>query len=202
MKRAILVLLACSATSVGFAVASGQPVSACSCEVFTEQEAFDRADAVFTGELVEVVTPPGDTDSSPDVERFVFDVDVVYKGEAVDPQTIVTARDGATCGLEVHGPGPFLVYATLTDSIVTGAADDELYSNLCSGTRAVADAAVPAGFGAGQPPSAPAPSGSPSATDTSDKGWIVVAVVGVVGAALVAGVIALTARRRSPSPTP
>jgi hypothetical protein len=200
MKRAILVLLACSATSVGFAVASGQPASACSCATFTEQEAFDGADAVFAGELVEIVTPPGDTDSTVDVERFVFDVDVVYKGEAVDPQTIVTARDGATCGLEVHGPGPFLVYATLTDSIVTGAVDDELYSNLCSGTRAVADAAVPASFGDGRPPSAPASSGSSSA-DTSDKGWVIVAVVGVVGAALVAGVIALTARRRSPSTT-
>ena len=39
------------------------------------------ADAVFNGTLVEVITPSGDTFSSSDPERFVFEVDEVYKGE-------------------------------------------------------------------------------------------------------------------------
>ena len=208
-------LLASSATFVGAAAAGGQSVSACSCATFTDQEAFDHADVVFTGTLVEIVTPPGDTYASTDPERFVFDVQRVYKGEAVDPQTIVTARDGASCGLEIQGRGPFLVYAMSTDSIVTGAADRERYSNLCSGTRAVADAALPAGFGAGRAPTPLAPSSdngpndehalperareaataAPDGGDTSGVPWTVLTVCGVVAAGLVAGLITLYRRR-------
>ncbi len=214
MKRTILLLVATSASFVGAAVAGGQSVSACSCATFTDQEAFDRADVVFTGALVEVVTPSGEMHASTDAERFVFDVEQVYKGEAVDPQTVVTARDGASCGLEIQGRGPFLVYATSTDSIVTGAVDRERYSNLCSGTRAVADAALPAGFGVGRAPTPLAAAGDDgpnderarserpreAATSAPDGGdmfevpWTVVAVGGIVAAGLVAGLIALYRR--------
>jgi hypothetical protein len=59
------------------------------------------------------------------------------QGQDDRPQTVLTARDGESCGLEIQGPGPFVVFATTTDSIVTGAAEGELYANLCGGTRAV-----------------------------------------------------------------
>ena len=209
MKRAILLLLASSATFVVVAVAGGQSVSACSCVSLTDQEAFDQADVVFTGTLVEIVTPPGDAYASTDLERFVFDVERIYKGEAVDPQTIVTARDGASCGLEIQGPGPFLVYATSSEGIVIGAVDGEHSSNLCSGTRAVADGAMPTSFGNGRPPTAVAPSGdsgeaaapegperpsnaASSTSDTSDTSsvpWTLIAVVGVAAVALAASLI-------------
>ena len=220
MKRAIFLLVASSATTVVAAVAGGHPVWACSCATFTDEEALSDADVVFTGTLVEIVTPPGDTWTSTDPERFIFDVDQVYKGEAVQTQTIVTPRDGASCGLEIQGPGPFLVYATFTDSIVTGAVDGEFYSNLYSGTRAVADAALPASFGTGRAPTPIASAGDDGADDvpalaarpdaapssTSDKGgtsavpWTVVAI-GAAMVAVVAGLLRLHRRRDNNAPT-
>ena len=219
MKRVIVLLLACSTTAVLATVAPGRSVSACSCAVLTDQEAFDRADVVFVGTLVEIVTPPGDAYLSTDPERFVLDVERVYKGDAVDPQTIVTARDGASCGLEIHGPGPFLVYATSTDSIVTGANDDERYANLCSGTRARADAVVPASFGAGRAPApfvprtADEPGTAPASAERlpeaatpspgDDDVWVspgmLLAIVGVASAASAACLIALRLRRAEPA---
>ncbi len=136
---------------------------------------------------MDIVTPPGDgTFSSTDPERFVFDVDQVYKGEAFVRQTIVTAHDGASCGLEITGPGPFLVFATTTDSIMSGAAEGELYSNLCHGTRATAEGDIPSAFGTGEPPSAAstaengASSSEPAApsradTDSSFPNWVLLA---------------------------
>ena len=221
VKRAIFLTVASSATTVVAAVAGGHPVWACSCATFTDEEALGDANVVFTGTLVEIVTPPGDTWTSTDPERFIFDVDQVYKGEAVQTQTIVTARDGASCGLEIQGPGPFLVYATFTDSIVTGAVDGEFYSNLCSGTRAVADAALPARFGTGRAPTPIASAGDDGADDvpaladrsdaaptsTSDGGrtsvvpLTVVAIGGAVIVAVVAGLLGLHRRRDNNAPT-
>ena len=47
---------------------------------------------VFSGELVEIRTPPGASYSSADPERFVFAVDHVYKGDAKARQSVVTPR--------------------------------------------------------------------------------------------------------------
>lgn len=182
MKRGVTLILVAFA---GFLVVVGQghSASACSCAGFTDKEAFEGADTVFAGTLLEIVTPPGDTYSSADPERFVFDVDQVYKGDALVRQTIVTARDGASCGLEIAGAGPFLVFATTTDSIVTGAGEGELYSNLCGGTRATADDAIPASFGDAQPAS-PVSTGG----DNSFPYWampgIIVVVIGVASVVL------------------
>lgn len=217
MKRAILLLVASSAMSIVAAVLGGQSASACSCVGFTDQEAFAHADVVFTGVLVDIITPAGDTYASTDPERFVFDVERVYKGDAVDPQTIVTARDGASCGLEIHGSGAFLVYATSTDSIVTGAVDGERYSNLCSGTRPIADYALPTSFGDGRAPTALAPRGddrpsdpaplpersrrtaaaTPDQSDASAVRWTVVTIAGVTAAAALVASLIIRHRRRA-----
>lgn len=167
MGRSVLSVLAAACASVlvgAVAVGGGRPASACSCAGVSDRGAFDRADAVFTGDLVNIVTPGGETYSSTDPERFVFEVDAVYKGDALSRQSIVTAREGASCGLEISGRGPFLVFATTHDSdggLVEGAKPGELYSNLCSGTRAESASAVPALFGRGHPPRQ-APEGIPS----------------------------------------
>ncbi|MGH9271188.1 MAG: hypothetical protein ACRDZ2_07930, partial [Ilumatobacteraceae bacterium] len=98
MRRGVWMTLAAAAASLVVVVGEGRSVSACSCVEFTDQQAFEAAETVFTGTLVDIVTPPGDTFSSTDPERFVFDVDQVYKGDAFVRQTIVTAREGASCG--------------------------------------------------------------------------------------------------------
>lgn len=180
----VLVFLTATTVSVGAIVlGTSERVAACSCATFTEEEALDASDAAFTGTVFEVITPPGDTYSSTDPERFVFDVEEVYKGDVFARQSIVTAREGASCGLEISGPGPFLVFARETDSVVSGAVDGELYSSLCSGTRPLASDTIPASFGSGSAPRAGAWPIGDNGTESSTVRIVVIAgAVAVIGA--------------------
>ncbi len=191
----VMLLLALATVAVGaFVLGSSERAAACSCVSFTDQEAFESADAVFTGTLVDIITPAGDTYSSTDPERFVFDVDEVFKGNVFARQSVVTARDGASCGLEISGSGPFMVFArNESDGITNGAADGELYSTLCSGTRALTGGELPASFGAS---ASPAP-GASAIGDSGPQGSI--AQTAVVAGMLVlvgAGCAFIVHRRR------
>ena len=194
----VLVFLTATTVSIGALVlGTSERVAACSCATFTEGEALDASDAAFTGTLVEVVTPTGDTYGSADPERFVFDVDEVYKGDVFARQTIVTARDGASCGLEISGPGPFLVFARETDSVVSGAVDGELYSSLCSGTRPLASDAIPASFGSS---SAPRAGASPIGDNGTEPSTVQIVVIAGAGAVIGAGcVFAIHRHKRRPT---
>ncbi len=78
-------------------------VAACSCASLTDDEALAEADVAFVGTLQEIRVPDDVvTWSSDDPARFVFAVSAVYKGEAFEQQSVVTSRDGASCGLEVQ----------------------------------------------------------------------------------------------------
>ena len=111
------------------------PASACSCVTPTDQAAVDDADAVFTGTLVDRVPPPRAAVGSADPTRYVFAVDDVYEGDVTARQTVLTPSSGASCGFELSGTGPFLVFAFRDSQLTAGADDGELYSHLCSGTR-------------------------------------------------------------------
>lgn len=189
------VAILCAVVAFGaFALDGPQRARACDCSAFPDAEAYEFADVVFTGTLVEIITPVGDIVVSTDPERFVFDVDEVFKGEAQARQSVVTAREGASCGLEISGPGPFVVFARLDDGgITSGALDGEVYSSLCSGTRPLADREVPTSFGTSSPPAAVTASGrtsSPPASSAEERSaprlWIVafagVLVLGAGGA--------------------
>jgi len=198
-----IALLCAVVTSGAFALETPQRAAACDCDTFTDTEAFEFSDVVFTGTLVEINTPAGDIVVSTDPERFVFDVDQVFKGEAQTRQSVVTAREGASCGLEIGGPGPFLVFARLDDEgISRGAVAGEVYSNSCSGTRPLADGALPISFGAPSPPvtvSATGEASSPPASSANgspgDGRWIAwIAGVLVLGAG---GAIALRRHGRN-----
>lgn len=189
-----VVLLAVAVATAVFG--ASEPASACSCAMATDEQALASADAAFTGTLVEVITPPGDPYSSSDPERFVFEVDDVVKGTVFARQSIVTARDGASCGLEISGPGPYVVFASEDDSLVGGAVDGELYSGLCSGTRSLRHGGLPAGFEAASPPlqGASAIGGGGSGTGAAlVRIAVVVAGIALLGAACVFG---LRRRRR------
>ncbi len=162
-------------------------VSACDCVELTDAEAYDFADVVFTGALVEISTREGDIVVSNDPERFVFDVDQVYKGEVQARQSVVTAREGASCGLEIGGPGPFVVFARLEDdSLTSGAVEGEVYSSLCSGTRPLSAGALPASFGTPSAPVTVPPVAEASVTpslnpnESSGGGLWIVATLGVL----------------------
>lgn len=178
-------------------------LGACSCGPLTDQQALEFADAVFVGSLAEIITPPGGNYSSDDPERFVFEVDAVYRGQVFARQSVVTARDGASCGLEISGTGPFLVFARAPDTSTDDAVDGELTSSLCSGTRAVEPAGPPVGFGDASPP---LPGASP--VGSTSAGTPTTPIVAIVGAVVVAGFAVLlvirsraTARRLAPPPT-
>ncbi len=196
MTRIVLMCLLGATAGGVIGLGSAHPVSACSCASFTDAEAAEYADAVFIGTLVEVITEPGDTYSSMDPARFIFDVDEVFEGDVFARQSVVTARDGASCGLEISGRGPFVVFARAdADGLTSGGADGELYSGLCSGTRALADGGPPAVFADSfQPLAGSSPIGR------SDDGTSTVVSIAVVAGALAAlafGAFALRARQHS-----
>jgi hypothetical protein len=177
-----------------FVFGTSERVAACSCVSFTDEEALENADAAFTGVLVDIITPAGDTYSSTDPERFVFEVEEVFKGSVFARQSVVTARDGASCGLEIAGPGPFIVFArTEPDGITSGAADSELYSSLCSGTRALASGALPASFGDA---STPAPGASAIGEGGTQRPIVQIAAIAGVLALVVGGCAVAFHRRR------
>ncbi len=164
-------------------------VAACSCASLTDDEALAEADVAFVGTLQEIRVPDDVvTWSSDDPARFVFAVSAVYKGEAFEQQSVVTSRDGASCGLEVRVGQTALVFAQ-TDG--PGLEEGEVASNLCSGTRSLG-VAIPDSFGA---PSAPEPGSSAIgsdgrwwlAADTWIGAAIVIAAIGLAGAGIVLG---------------
>lgn len=169
-------------------------VAACSCAPLTDAEARGFADAVFVGTLAEVITPPGPSYSSADPERFVFEVDGVYLGDVFARQSVVTARDGASCGLEISGPGPFLVFARTPDTSTGEALEGELTSSLCSGTRTLADGGAPVEFGE---PSPPTPGASPVGSESS--GFPIVLVSATVAALVVVAAGAVLIIRSRPA---
>lgn len=173
---AIAVLLATVLVLGGTALRA----SACSCATTRGDDvaAFDRAGAVFSGVLTEVRAPTGERHSSADPERFVFAVDRVYKGEVFARQSVVTAREGASCGLEVSpGVGAILVYARGDDDRWIKADEGELVADLCGGTRYFI-APIPASFGDGalpRPGSSPI-GGAPSASHARQITLIIAAI--------------------------
>ena len=157
---------------IGFAT----PAHACSCAPLNEAKYFRHADVVFTGTLIDRQEPPWQpVMSSGDPATLTFEVSRVYRGEAQRLQEIETAMEGASCGLEIEGSGPFLVFA---NDAPDGA---PLTASLCGGTRAIADGGPPV-FGASYPPV--------PTVEEPDNSWADAKIATVVGSA-VAVVLAL-----------
>jgi hypothetical protein len=95
------------------------------------------------------------------------------------------------------------VFASTTPSFDELAGEEgELYSHLCTGSRAVADVAVPAAFGAGVPPPAgTSPIGAPADDGASDgSGWSGPAIaLAVAVLALAAGYVCTRWWRQRPT---
>lgn len=170
-------------------IVAAPPAGACSCGTSTDERAIEDADATFTGTLVEVISPTGDAVSSAEAERFVFEVQDVFKGEVTATQTVVTPWDGSSCGLDIAGPGPYLVFAYDDSQLTSGARAGELYSHLCSGTRALADGELSVDV-TSTPPieagNAPAmPDGRMEPGAAANEAWVLAAasagVVAVIG---------------------
>jgi hypothetical protein len=193
MRRiAVSLLLGGLLAAAGLVVAV--PASACSCAGMPSVAAsFASADAVFTGRLVsrEVHHPDWPMISSGDPAVHVFAVDEVFKGVVHEEQGVVSADSGASCGLELSGEGPFVVYATASDGGYT--------AGLCDGAARTTDditaelRALAAGTG-GAPP---APRAGDAGTDAPGPPTYALVGAGALVLALGVGFRLLLRRRRS-----
>jgi hypothetical protein len=199
--RRIAVSLLLSALLMTFGLALAAPAAACSCAMAPSVTAtFASADAVFTGRLVsrEVEHPEWPMISSSDPALHVFAVERVFKGTAYEEQGVVSADSGASCGLELSGEGPFLVFATR--SADTG--EDRYAADLCGGTTTATpelEAALTALAGPEMPEGA-GPLPGEGGTDAAGPAGTVLTVV--AAGALVLLLVAVgrrRARRRAPS---
>ena len=193
--RAVALLVA--AMVGGLMVMTPGPAAACTCvSVRSEAERMTRADAVFVGELVgsrvdPSATTPRETKRIPFPAPVVltFKVSRVYKGAVDERQEIVTPGGGeAACGgfgSGLRGTGRFLVYAYDSAGDMYRLGPGQYTSNLCSGSRALADGEQPA---LGRP-------GGPNNWPTTTQPPVGIGVL-AVGVAAGVGVAALRARRR------
>ena len=112
------------------------PAYACSCASIPISESFEQADAVFVGRLdSRTVSHPGLPNAgSDDPALHVFAVQSVYKGEVRERQGVVSASSSATCGLELQGDGPFMVFASRDGDVTVRPAPGQYAANLCNGT--------------------------------------------------------------------
>jgi hypothetical protein len=193
------------------------PASACSCVGGTTEEFFARADAVFTGTLVRRNPPrrDGQFGSSTDPALHVFAVDSAFKGTVHTEQGVLSPDSGASCGLELSGAGPFVVFATrstdLGGSSFATLTDGQYAAFLCGGTAPLTPA-VEAELQALGPAAAPTSPGEPAAeasgsardprpgvsgTDLAGSGVPLPAVVG--GGLAVLALAGLMIRRRRTS---
>jgi LPXTG-motif cell wall-anchored protein len=180
----VIVLLVAGFGAAGLLVAS--PASACSCAEGPVDVHFADADAVFTGTLVsrEVRHVDQGSQSSGDPALHVFEVARVHKGDVHELQGVVSAAEGGSCGLELVGDGPFVVFATRDP----GLADGQYGAALCGGTTSadeaiLAEVAELAGAASGQDPLAGAAGlEAPGEPPVGDYLWIGAGVLLVLGA--------------------
>jgi hypothetical protein len=84
-------------------LATTAAASACTCMPVDLERDLPRADGAFVGTLLERrEPPPKPIQSSGDPVMLVFRVEQVYKGDIENRVEVVTARDGASCGIEAQ----------------------------------------------------------------------------------------------------
>ena len=150
---------------------------ACSCATTSDEGYVSGADVIFTGRIE-------DDRSDQQTRTIIFVVDRLYKGNTGARQVVSTSASGASCGLEISGAGPFVVFANHADQ------PGQLEANLCGGTRT---GGAPAVLGEGrtpQPesgsPSEPGPPAPPAARPNTGPLLLAIGVMFIIGAVIVA----------------
>jgi hypothetical protein len=182
----------------GLLVMTAGPAAACSCAmVGSETERTARADAVFVGELVgsrvDQSASPRETRRIPYPAPVVltFKVSRVYKGAVRERQEIVTpGGGGASCGLELSGPGPFLVFAYDSAGDMYRLGPGQYASNLCSGSRALGGSGTPT-------PGGPPTTGTAGRPDESPSTTSLTIGLGLLAAAVASGLAIFRTRRHA-----
>jgi hypothetical protein len=123
---------------LGFSLVVGaRPAYACSCAgMWDTDEEFQRSDAVFAGEVVEVgelsVERAGPTDPrTPLLAPVTFDVKGAWKGVAGDSVVVHGQGPAPSCGLDFERGETYLVFAGRAGEGENG----PLQTDMCSSTR-------------------------------------------------------------------
>jgi MYXO-CTERM domain-containing protein len=201
MKLRVGLVVAFMLAGMAGAVGLAAPAQACSCAMGSVDDRLERADAVFTGEIVErsngLIYEEGQPSS---LGRFVYtiEVDRVYKGEVDEVQQVVAGTSGAACGVVFPKSGPILVFGNEGPGIATGRVEDgQLSTGLCDGSRTSVTVPVALGEGAAPPTGAGYLSTATTTEPDADMGQSVVSPWAIgVGAAALAGVVGVVLLRR------
>lgn len=116
-------------------IISAESAQACSCMRATPEQHFESANAVFSGRVINVITPRRNTQrpqfSFPQ-KRVMFEVSDVWKGQERRRLMVMTSDSSASCGFNFTEGESYLVYASRSDNRLT--------TSLCSGTKLLSQA--------------------------------------------------------------
>jgi hypothetical protein len=108
-------------------------VIACSCAQMNREEALSNADVAFVGVVAAIDDPSmGPMVSSGDPLRYTFALEETLKGELSGTLEVLSARSGASCGMEFGLAQRWRVFAYVDES-------GHLQSHLCSGNELLAE---------------------------------------------------------------
>ncbi|MDO5533840.1 MAG: hypothetical protein Q4F65_04220 [Propionibacteriaceae bacterium] len=184
-----------------------QVCAACSCAFMEMDELVAQSGAVFSGTITERSDPfeGAPAVSSSDLIEYTVEVDTVYSGEVAATTIVSSARDSASCGVELtvgktylilldSGPDAITTSCNGTTELSLVAPDD--LASLGEGSPPAAGSGGSGGSGQGSAsPLTPATAGEPAALEW-DPGsaalprtlWWGLGGVGLVAAALLAAI--------------
>jgi hypothetical protein len=175
-RHAAALLLAAVLLALSTLWASPAPAYACSCRPASDDQFAAQAAAIFTGTLVE-----NRVDEPAQRRTLTFAVDRVFKGQVTATQVVTSHASGASCGVEITGPGPFLVFAQAEPTGLT--------ADLCGGTRS---GPAPASLGVGQQPQPDPAAPSAGRQDAEPRSGMWIPLVGFILALTAAAVVGLS----------
>ena len=132
--RRLLGMLVVMLTMGGLLAFVAPPAMACSCVGTTDQQAYDDADVVFEGRVLEKTYPDATDEYPAMVEKVLFKVREVHKGQVGDGRARVrTGSGGDSCGFDFRKDRMYVVYADRKEN-------GRLWTDACSGTRRITGA--------------------------------------------------------------
>lgn len=137
--RLYLLILALAANLVLFTGPGAGGAYACSCAgTWSTEESYRRADAVFSGEVVEVEESPAPSDGTttlamPRLNPVSFDVGEAWKGVSGDAAIVYGEGPEVSCGIDFDRGETYLVFAYNSRE----AEDSPLQADFCGATEQV-----------------------------------------------------------------
>ncbi len=123
LRFALSAALLAAALAAATAMLAPSAASACSCIRTDPLGAFLGADVVFTGTVAWAVNPRADEPvrRGSDPVHYRFAVDHMYKGAPVESLLVLSAWDGAACGMTFARGRRYLIHASVwNDTLRTG----------------------------------------------------------------------------------